>query len=311
MVRHRDEFPRDIPIVYCCAPALMTNTLDIPSDIPASSRVWNAGNSDGCQASWNIDWPGTLALAQRLQPNAKTLVIISGASDLDRRREQEMMRALQPFLQKYDIRYLTGLPYDELLKQVSRLPRNSIVFLGAFSRMVRAGPAARSSPKTCPRRPQPPFILRLPPISDRASSAAAWRVSQAKGPRSRIWFSTSCPAKTLRHFRIKPGFRFNIASMPGSSNAGDSAQASLPPGTFVEFRQPTLWEQHRNTVILVLLAFAVLVGFIALLLIEIRKRQKAEEVGKTAAGGGRASAQGSHAPDARWDCQRAVRWYCA
>src|SRR5262249_29667884 len=55
------------------------------------------------------------------------------------------------------------------------------------------------------------------------------------------------------------------------------SEASLPSGTTVEFRQPTLWEQYRNTIIFVLLAFAALLGIIALLLFEMHKRRNAEE----------------------------------
>ncbi|HYM17059.1 MAG TPA: hypothetical protein VEU06_00725, partial [Micropepsaceae bacterium] len=69
MIRYRPELALGIPIVYCCTPALPTDALGIPPDIPG---VVNAS-----------DWAGTLALAQRLQPNAKTLVIIAGASDID------------------------------------------------------------------------------------------------------------------------------------------------------------------------------------------------------------------------------------
>jgi len=60
------------------------------------------------------------------------------------------------------------------------------------------------------------------------------------------------------------------------------AESSLPPGTSVEFRQPTLWVRYRNTVVFVLLTFAALVGFIALLLIQIRKRQESEKARRTA-----------------------------
>jgi C4-dicarboxylate-specific signal transduction histidine kinase len=59
-------------------------------------------------------------------------------------------------------------------------------------------------------------------------------------------------------------------------------EAALPPGTSVEFRPPTLWEAYRNTIIVVLLAFAVLVGIVTLLLFEIYKRRKAEEARETA-----------------------------
>src|SRR5258705_7876732 len=53
---------------------------------------------------------------------------------------------------------------------------------------------------------------------------------------------------------------------------------ALPPGTAVEFREPTLWEQYQNTIILALLAFAVQCGIITLLLIQKRKRRAAEKL---------------------------------
>src|SRR5690349_2777170 len=134
MVRHRDEFRRNFPIVYCCTPALMTNKLDIPSDIPGF--IDKSGTLDIPPSIPGIveefDWPGTLALAARLQPNARTVVIISGASDLDVSREREAMQALQPFLRHYTVKHLTGLSYNDLLNEVAHLPRNSIVLLARY-----------------------------------------------------------------------------------------------------------------------------------------------------------------------------------
>jgi ABC-type uncharacterized transport system substrate-binding protein len=107
-IRHRDELALGVPIVYCCTPALTTDALSVPQDIPG---VVNTS-----------DWAGTLALAQHLQPNAKTLVIIEGASDIDRRRDQEVLQALRPLWGSTTSSGLTGLPSTELLKQVSSSP---------------------------------------------------------------------------------------------------------------------------------------------------------------------------------------------
>ena len=78
MARHRDKFPRNVPITYCCAPTFGMDTPDVPPEIPGVVVA--------------LDWPGTLALAERLQPHAKTVVIVSGASDRDRRRKRETIR---------------------------------------------------------------------------------------------------------------------------------------------------------------------------------------------------------------------------
>ncbi len=100
-VRHRMKIAPDIPLIYCCTPTATADALDIPADIPGLIVEY--------------DWAGTLALAERLQPNAKSLVIISGAADLDRIWLEDTTRALQPFLPKYDTKYLTGLRNDVLL----------------------------------------------------------------------------------------------------------------------------------------------------------------------------------------------------
>ena len=284
MLRHRDEFPRDIPIVYCCTPALMTDTLDIPSNIPGFIEKSGALEipMDVPGVVEEFDWPRTLALAQRLQPDAHTVVFISGASDLDRRREEEMMRALQPFLRTYNIRHLSGLRYNELLKQVSRLPRNSIVFLPLYvedgsGRLHGAEVAADvSKASTAPLYSSIPSYL--------GSGIVGGRMETLTGQGTQVAdlvldiLSGADPSSLPHQTRIPLQYRVDARQL----ERWGIAQAALPPGTLVEFRQPTLWEQYRTTVVLVVLAFVMLVCFIALLLIEIRRRHKAEEIGKTA-----------------------------
>jgi signal transduction histidine kinase len=53
-------------------------------------------------------------------------------------------------------------------------------------------------------------------------------------------------------------------------------EASLPPGSIVRFREPTVWERYRWLVIAVITAMSFLVGMITWLLLERRNRRKAE-----------------------------------
>src|SRR5262249_31212497 len=74
----------------------------------------------------------TLALAQRLQPGAGHLVVVGGASDYDRRWLDLAHRELQPFSDRYIIQYVAGLSYEETLKEVSQLSKDTIVMMSLF-----------------------------------------------------------------------------------------------------------------------------------------------------------------------------------
>ena len=77
----------------------------------------------------DYDWPKTLALAASLQPTARDVVVISGASEHDRYWNEDARRDLEPYFQSYNVRYLAGLPHEALLEEVARLPRETIVIL--------------------------------------------------------------------------------------------------------------------------------------------------------------------------------------
>jgi signal transduction histidine kinase len=269
MVRHRGDFAHDIPIVYCCTPTSVMDTLDIPPDIPG--------------VVMEFDWAGTLSLAERLQPNAKRLVIISGAaSDIGRRRDQELLGALQPLLQKYDTKFLTALPYDELLKQVSQLPRDSIVLM---TRVFEDGSGRARGPEVAedvskasaaPVYSASPTYMGLGVVGGHLDS---FRSQGAKAADLALDILSGKAPSTLPHqTRLPLQYRVDARQL----KRWGFAEASLPPGTSVDFQQPTLWGQYHDTIVLVLLAFAAMAGIITLLLIEIRKRQEAEERRKAA-----------------------------
>ena len=53
-------------------------------------------------------------------------------------------------------------------------------------------------------------------------------------------------------------------------------ESNLPPGTIVMFKDPSIWDQHRNLVLAVLSIFALQTAFAGALLIQRRRRQRAE-----------------------------------
>ena len=53
-------------------------------------------------------------------------------------------------------------------------------------------------------------------------------------------------------------------------------ESNLPPGTDVLFKEPSIWDQHRNLVLAVLFVFALQTAFAGALLIQRRRRRRAE-----------------------------------
>jgi signal transduction histidine kinase len=79
------------------------------------------------------DFAGTLALARRLQPNARRILVVSGASPLDLELEQRARQVLPNAAGAAAVEYLSGLPLDKLLEQVAKEPADTIVlFLTQF-----------------------------------------------------------------------------------------------------------------------------------------------------------------------------------
>jgi PAS domain S-box-containing protein len=262
--RHRNEIARGIPVVYCCTPTTTTENLDIPPDMPGIVVKY--------------DWAGTLALAQRLQPNAKDLVIVSGASEIDRVWQQEAIQSLQPFLKKYHTKYLAGLRHDEALKEVSRLPSNTIVILmpvlgddgrlGSPTEGVTEIAKASSAPTYSPVATMfgggivggnmDSYIGQGIMVADFALDILSGRDPSTLPHQTRLPLRYRVDARQLKRWGLR--------------------EASLPPGASVEFREPTLWEQYRKTIVFVLLAFAAQAGVIALLLFQRHKRWSAEKL---------------------------------
>jgi PAS domain-containing protein len=237
--------------------------LDIPADIPGLIIEY--------------DWAGTLALAERLQPNAKTLVLVSGASDRDRAWLKDAVAALQPSLKKYDTRRLVGLPYDVLLKELSRLPRDAIVMLMPIfddglgvdrigSEVALDAAKASSAPVYSPVA----TLLgggivggNMDSLEQQGIKVAdfALEILAGKDP-SALPHQTKLPL----HYRVDArqlerwGFK----------------EASLPPDASIEFKEPSVWELYKRQIIGTLLAIAALIGIIALLLVQMRKRKDAE-----------------------------------
>jgi signal transduction histidine kinase len=224
-----------------------------------------------------FDEPGTLALARRLQPAARRLVVICGASDYDHGWLPPLREAVRRYGEGLDVAWSVGEPLPDVLRTVSGLPGNAIVVyttVGRDGRGVRyvprdvAAQVARAS--TAPVYSVVDTHLghgvvggSVPSMAAQGRNAGELALRVLSGEKASAIPVEPAPAavvmvdwRELRRFGLSDG--------------------ALPAGAVVRFRPPSLWDQYGRLVLAVALVLAVQTGLIVALLVQSRRRRRAE-----------------------------------
>jgi signal transduction histidine kinase len=262
-LEHQARLGFNVPIVFCCTPRARLAALR-PTD-----------NVTGIISEFDLT--KTVALAQRLQPEANQIVVIAGASDFDKQSAQIARSQLAPFEQKYNTRYLVGLPYDDLMKEVKGLPRDTItILLSVFAdgagrtiipqEIVQEITNAASVPIYAPYET---FFGRgvvggnmdsFDRVGEEMADLAL-DILGGKSPSSLAPRATSGNADMVDWRQLK---RWNLS------------EAKLPPDTEVRFREFSLWEQYHWHIIALLAIMLAQAAIISWLYFERRRRLVAE-----------------------------------
>jgi PAS domain S-box-containing protein len=261
LLRYRETFAPGVPIIVCYW------TGATPATIASLSNV------TGVFSEFN--WSKTFALAARLQPEAREVAIVSGASVPV--WEEDAHRQLAPHLGPYKVRYLAGLPYDTLLDEVAHLPRDTIVLIlpifkdgDGVSRIPARAAADVAQASSAPTYAPIDTFLGTGLVGgymdlfEASGSAAAELAIEVLGRKDTTVLPS--PITTPHNFVVdaRQLQRWGLS------------QSSLPIGTKLMFKQPTLWEQYRNLVLITVAVFAVLVACLVTLSLQVLKRRRAE-----------------------------------
>ena len=114
-LRHRDELFPGVPIVFM--------VMD-PKDVDASHLP-----ADVAGVAVHMDVAGTVGLALRLQPEAREIVVVSGASEFDKKCLVEVTPTLNSFANRIKWRAVAGRPLAETLDEVRHVPKENIVLV--------------------------------------------------------------------------------------------------------------------------------------------------------------------------------------
>ncbi|TMA87686.1 MAG: GHKL domain-containing protein [Deltaproteobacteria bacterium] len=213
----------------------------------------------------------------QLAPDTTNIEVILGATPLERYWTDEFRRAFEPFADRVSFNFLNELSFDQMLRRLSKLPPHSFILLGLFLRdaagvthnedeALQRLHAVANAPINGLYQNQ----LGLGIVGGRLYQGELEGVESARiavrvlggEPMSNfppMLVGTQQPRYDWRELR-----RWNIS------------ESRLPPGSVIEFRQPTVWKRYQWWIIGALAIICLQAAMIVALVVQRRHRRQVE-----------------------------------
>ena len=263
VIKHRGEIAPKVPVVFTSVSPQTYAALRLPFDVT------------GIITEFNLD--KTLALAEGLQPDARRLFVIAGSGDTDRRWHPVARQIIENRPRKFETTYLFELPYEEIVVQLKAAPRDAIViiltiFADSEGKTFIPAEAATALSAISPAPVYAPYDTFLGNGTVGGFVETFESIGAAATDLILEIISGKDPA-TLPP-RTNPGQAYRVDHK--AMQRWGLSESKLPPDTAVLFKDPSIWDQHRNVALALLFIFALQTAFVGALLIQRRMRKHAE-----------------------------------
>jgi PAS domain S-box-containing protein len=263
VLKYRDIIAPGAPVVFAGGTRANLASIKLPPDF---TGVFLGFNPDKM-----------LDLAERLQPDARRLVVIGGSSELDRPWQKLTREAAERRQRKFETSWRFNSSYEELLVEVSHLPADTVVILLTVyadrdGRSLIPREVAEVIAKTSAAPVYGPYetFLGTGIVGGFIETYESLGVAAAD---MAIAILTGADVTTLPP-QVNPGGTFRVDAR--AMERWGMKQGDLPSGTIVLFNEPGLWDEHRNLVLATIFVIGLLAAIVAALLFQRRQRWLAE-----------------------------------
>jgi signal transduction histidine kinase len=225
-----------------------------------------------------LDVAGTIDIARQMQPRSSRIVVISGASEIDRRAEKQARDALADSDSRVTVEYLSGLPLQELVVRVAREPADSIVVYLSQFRDRNGGPY------------EPLEVLRNVVATSQAPVYGAAEpyigLGVAAGSVSSYADKGRLVSKQVRSaLSTEPTDPHDVMLQAPNRCVADARALKrwsldarlLPRGCVIQFATVPVWRQYWWQIALALVVVSAEAALIVALFYQRRRRQRAEQ----------------------------------
>ncbi|WP_300336321.1 ATP-binding protein [Accumulibacter sp.] len=263
LLHHRSTLFPGVPLVHLAIPVALLRSMQLPRDVVGVPVEY--------------DFSLTVEQALRWHPQARRLVLITGASAWDREWEARLRREATRFSGRVTVEFLAGLPTDAVQRRLQELAGDAVVFTpGYFVDGDGHHGTPRQSVETIAAAAAVPVYG---PFSSFIGSGVVGGYLHTFNDMGR---QAGAIVKALLAGSAPASLRLP-ALMPNSLQVdwrqlrrwGINADA-VPDDAVIDFRQPSLLERYRAETIAAIVALLLQAGLIASLLFERRRRRRAE-----------------------------------
>src|SRR5215469_11225480 len=219
----------------------------------------------------------TIEIALRLHPRTERAVVVAGTSAFDTRLLEQAKRDFGFYESRLDFQYLTTLPLQNLLTELSHLPAHTLVF---YTTLFRDAAGETFAPLEVVERvsaaasaPTYGFLVQYVGrgiVGGNVYNLPAYGVETAK--------------LALQVLAGTEASRPQVAEVPENEFLFDWRQlqrwgiseSSLPAGSEIWFRESGVWDQYRTQILAISAAILVQATLIGWLIHERQYRRRAE-----------------------------------
>ncbi len=218
----------------------------------------------------------TVRSALGILPETRFIALVGGSASIDRQINSAISAFVRQSYPSIDLIDLTGLTIEEGADRVSTLPDKAIVYQGSFShdssgRTITTGEMSALLGRTANR---PLF----------GNSLLGFGSGPVGGPMNSIErggeFLGMLAGRVLRGESPDKVAAQDVPPLVAVDwrqlEKWDIPESRIPAGAEVRFRSPTLWEQHRFTILATAAALLLQSILIGILLVERRRRRVSE-----------------------------------
>lgn len=224
-----------------------------------------------------LDLPAYLDNILRLRPETTEVAVVVGNSPVERYWTSELRRDFEPFADRVNLTWFNDLKFNEMLTRAAAMPRQSAIFYFLLSedaagvthsqdralerfREVATAPIFGIGDYELGRGIVGGPLMQTQALGQRAAEVAL-RILKGEtpggiNPPSVLFGAPMYDWRELQRWGI--------------------SEARLPPGSIVQFREPTVWEQYRWEIALIAAVLVAQTLLIAYVLLQSRKRRAAE-----------------------------------
>jgi signal transduction histidine kinase len=225
----------------------------------------------------NHDFAAILKTILQVLPDTETVAIVNGVSPNEVFWHEEIQRQLAPFTNRVVLKWYDELPFADILKDAAKLPPRNVILWHLMN--VDAAGVSHEENESLNALAS---VASAPIFSYDGSFFEGALVG---GPMFSVTESSAVTANVAN--RILSGERAgDIKTQPVEFAAPrfdwrqmqrwGISERSLPPGSIIDFRSPSLWQVYRAQIALVAAIILLQGGLISGLLWERKRRYRAE-----------------------------------